>query len=162
MTYDENRKYFIDNAATLINKSILNYYEDKLKNVHINYDIKETLHRLYMCLSSLYKEELGDMNIQDLIYDILDKTHFKLELNADTFISYQMMFINKLFNDYLDKKFNICKTFGLKSLGTIVHEGKYCYGPVFFELKNKGILSEEEFTAKKRLLLFGDKIQKDC
>ena len=30
------------------------------------------------------------------------------------------------------------------------------------ELKNKGILSEEEFTAKKRLLLFGDKIQKDC
>ena len=22
---------------------------------------------------------------------------------------------------------------------TIVHEGKYCYGPVFFELKNKGI-----------------------
>lgn len=59
MTYDENRKYFIDNAATLINKSILNYYEDKLKNVHINYDIKETLHRLYMCLSSLYKEELG-------------------------------------------------------------------------------------------------------
>ena len=46
---------------------------------------------------------------------------------------------NKLFNDYLDKKFNICKTFGLKSLGTIVHEGKYCYGPVFFELKNKGI-----------------------
>lgn len=139
MTYDENRKYFIDNASTLINKSILNYYEDKLKNVHINYDIKETLHRLYMCLSSLYKEELGDMNIQDLMYDILDKTHFKLELNADTFISYQMMFINKLFNDYLDKKFNICKTFGLKSLGTIVHEGKYCYGPVFFELKNKGI-----------------------
>ena len=30
------------------------------------------------------------------------------------------------------------------------------------ELKNKGVLSEEEFTAKKRLLLFGDKIQKDC
>ena len=79
------------------------------------------------------------MNIQDLMYDILDKTHFKLELNADTFISYQMMFINKLFNDYLDKKFNICKTFGLESLRTIVHEGKYCYGPVFFELKNKGI-----------------------
>ena len=79
MTYDENRKYFIDNAATLINKSILNYYDDKLKNTHINYDVKEILNRLYMCLSSLYKEELGDINIQDLMYDILDKTHFKLE-----------------------------------------------------------------------------------
>ena len=66
MTYDENRKYFIDNAATLINKSILNYYDDKLKNTHINYDVKEILHRLYICLSSLYGDELGNINIQDL------------------------------------------------------------------------------------------------
>ena len=139
MMKDENRKYFIDNAATLINKSILNYYEDKLKNTHINYNIKEILHRLYMCLSSLYGNELSNINIQDLMHDILDNTHFKLKLNTDTFISYQMMFINKLFNNYLDKKYNICKTFGLKSLRTAVYEGNYCYGPVFFELKNRGI-----------------------
>ena len=30
------------------------------------------------------------------------------------------------------------------------------------QLTNKGILSQEEFTATNRLLLFGDKIQKDC
>ena len=29
------------------------------------------------------------------------------------------------------------------------------------ELKDKGILSKEEFTAKKRLLLFGDEIKKN-
>ena len=76
MTYDENRKYFIDNAATLINKSILNYYEDKLKNVHINYDIKETLHRLYMCLSFLYKEELAKVRkLSKHIIDTLKKMY---------------------------------------------------------------------------------------
>lgn len=139
MTNDENRKYFIDNAAPLINKSILNYYEEKLKTIHIDYELKEILHRLYMCLSSLYKDELDDMNIQDLMYDILEKSKFKFELNTDMFISYQMMFINKLFNNYLDKKYNICKTFGLKTLNPIPYKGKYCYGPVFFDLVNYGI-----------------------
>lgn len=139
MVYNENRKYFINNAATLINKSVLNYYEEQLKNIHINYDIKEILHRLYMCLSSLYDKELDNMNIQDIMHDILINGDFKFDLNTDTFISYQMMFINKLFNDYIDEKYNICKTFGLKSLKPIVYKGKTCFGPLFFDLKNNGI-----------------------
>lgn len=135
----EEQKDFIKNIEYNINKRITDDYVEKLKTAYINYDKKEYIHRLFLCILHLYTDENYELDIDSVVKEVssvyISKSN---DINVDRLLQLQMMSINKLLNDYLDKKYNICKTFHLNSMKTTIHCGCYSYGPLCIYFENDG------------------------
>ncbi len=141
MTQNE-QKEFIKNIEYNINKKVTDDYVEKLKTAYINYDKKEYIHRLFLCILHLYTDENYELDIDSVVKEVssvyISKNN---DINLDRLLDLQMMSINKLLNDYLDKKYNICKSFHINSLRTTVYPGgHYSYGPlcIYFESDGYG------------------------
>lgn len=134
MTQDE-QKEFINTISNKINKIVLDNYFNKLKTVYINYDIKEYIHRLFLCIMNLYNDAGYDIDIEKTLKDISYETKY---INIDNLINIQMMCINKLMNDYIDKKYNICKRFNINKIDNKPYLGNQCYGLLYIYFISDG------------------------
>lgn len=133
------QKDFIKNIEYNINKKVVNDYVEKLKTAYINYDKKEYIHRLFLCILNLYTAEDYKLDIDSVVEDVTKVSVSNNSISIDRLQDIQMMCINKLLNDYLNMKYDICKTFHLKSMKTMIYPGgHYNYGPLCLYFSNDG------------------------
>ena len=84
---------------------------------------------------NLYNDAGYNIDIEKIFKNI---SYVSEDLNLHKLINIQMMCINKLINDYIDKKYNICKRFKIVKLGNKPYLGHQCYGLLYIYFVSDG------------------------